>query len=110
MSELPNDTVESKRAPVIVAIVLIGIVLALLAASWVLTRGVADEDPNQQIPANAPTPGQAVPNQPSGASQSTGGSSGGGTGTSNDPSVVTPSPAGGVDTNGVPASGTPTAP
>ncbi len=106
MPELSNPP--ERRRSIIGAVTIVVIILfTLFIISWVLTRGVEDDPQNQnQIPANSPTSGQAVPNQPSDSSESTGGSSATGTGNSNDPAIETPSPAGGVDTNGTPSTGT----
>lgn len=90
----PRSTVA--KAIVIIAIIL----LALLFFSWVLTRGVANDiqtenpDGSTTSTTNSTVPGGQ--NNPA----STGGSTGTGTGTSNDTTIQTPSPAGGVDTNG----------
>lgn len=83
------------------AVLVVIILIVMLVLSWILSRGVEDN----------PTQAPATSSQDTGNMQDknplpevnpgvTGGSSAGGTGNSNDPSISTPSPAGGVDTNG----------
>lgn len=109
MSESSDTSNPSNRrlSPTGAVAIVVMILVILFLISWILTRGVEDDPQRQnQIPANSPTSGQAVPNQPSNSAESTGGSSAAGTGNSNDPAIGTPSPAGGVDTNGTTSTGT----
>lgn len=90
--------------PTIIIILLV--ILVLVAFSWFLTRGVEN---NQTIESNTSPERPAEPDLTAPTNPNvTGGSDGTGTETerSNDPDIETPSPAGGVDTNGVPAGGT----
>lgn len=94
----------SNRAhPVRVALlVVVAILITLFVISWLMTRGVED---SPKTDTSAPQPVQTVPVESTNPNV-TGGSSGAGTNTSNDPNVQSPSPAGGVATNQVPAGGT----
>lgn len=100
---MAQEDKSSKRLLIGSLVFIVVILLLMLAFSWLLTKGIDDEPYNtpektnvqQQFSDNAPS-------EPS-SSNITGGSDGVGTGQSNDTSVETPSPAGGVDTNGDPA-------
>jgi hypothetical protein len=86
----------TKKLATLTLVIVAALITLLFLASWILARGV--EENTEQ-----PSPDTTIqPINPYG----TGGSSGAGTGTSNDPGTATPSPAGGVDTNQVPAGGT----
>lgn len=94
----------TKKLIILTMVVVIGILVFIALASWIITRGVEDNAANVPTIDNstnqqAPQPIPAEPSNPN----VTGGSSGAGNTTSNDPSIGTPSPAGGVDTNQVPA-------
>lgn len=73
------------------------IIVVLFIFSWLLTRGVNDD--NREA---VPTSENSKP-EPSTVQKGTGGNTGAGTNTSNDPNIPTPSPAGGIDTNNIPA-------
>lgn len=86
--------------PTIVIVILIAI--ALLIGSWVLSRGIGSDsstnEPTTEQPKSLPqNQNIAEPTNPN----VTGGSTGAGTNTSNDPNASPPSPAGGADTNNV---------
>lgn len=102
-----SESVPKINIAVMTVVVIIIIALFLFVISWLMTRGVADN--NSSLPAsNDQANEQLVPEdriEPTNPNV-TGGSSGVGEGESNDPSIEKPSPAGGVDTNQVPAGGT----
>jgi hypothetical protein len=83
----------------------IAIILLLFTFSWLISRGVnlnrTTLPPEKQSSPSSDT----IQNEPSNPNV-TGGSTGAGNTNSNDPSIQIPSPAGGVDTNNVPAGGT----
>lgn len=104
---MPNYTERNlfqNRLAKLTLFALIVLVLLMVAVSWLMTRGVADEKatvPTADSPSASQLPleNRTEPTNPN----VTGGSSGAGNAVSNDPNVGTPSPAGGVDTNQVPA-------
>jgi hypothetical protein len=96
---VPNEEKGSKRLLVGSFVFVVAILLLMLIFSWLLTKGVEDSSYNSPEDTNVQKSSDKIPTEPSN-SNVTGGSSGAGTGTSNDASVETPSPAGGVDTNG----------
>lgn len=97
----PNNTQQKILMPTIFVILLV--IAALIAFSWFLTRGLEDD---QAVESNiSPTrPSEYTETAPTNPNV-TGGSDGTGSETerSNDPNIETPSPAGGVDTNNIPA-------
>ncbi len=97
----------SDRKVLKLSIMVIVLIIAVLGAvSWLLTRGVENNrynEPGTRDSSNT-QPAGPTPAEPANPNV-TGGSSGAGTGNSNDPGTVTPSPAGGIDTNQVPAGG-----
>lgn len=106
MSETTPDT-SDKRALKLSIVVIILVIATLLFISWLMTRGAEDNrysEPGTNDPTNA-QPSESIPPEPTNPNV-TGGSSGAGNAVPNDPGVETPSPAGGVDTNQVPAGGT----
>jgi hypothetical protein len=87
---------KEKMVVIVTILVVITMIIILLIASWILTRGVEDETVPTAPSATESNGSPPAPTNPG----STGGTSGGGNETPNDPSAGTPSPAGGVDTNG----------
>lgn len=102
---VPRDS--NGRALKLSIIVIILVIALLLFVSWLMTRGTEDNrysEPGTADTSNA-QPSDTIPAEPANPNV-TGGSSGAGNAVPNDPGVETPSPAGGVDTNQVPAGGT----
>ena len=92
-----EEVEETKRTVKWSIVLIILLILLIIGVSWILTRGVDDDTNVPAVPTQNPT--NVVPSEPSNPNV-TGGSSGAGTGQTNDPNTGTPSPAGGVDTNG----------
>lgn len=96
-----SDTPQRNVLKPAIAVVLV-VIIVLIAFSWFLTRGVEDRQDNERESNVQST--ETIPPEPTDPNV-TGGSDGAGTNTTNDPSLERPSPAGGVDTNQIPAGG-----
>lgn len=106
---MPDTTPDNsdKRALKLSIAVIVLVIGALLFISWLMTRGAEDNrysEPRTNDSTNA-QPSDTIPPEPTNPNV-TGGSSGAGNVAPNDPNVQPPSPAGGVDTNQIPAGGT----
>lgn len=96
-----DDVSENKNSQALTVILIVMTVLVVLGGILIIQATRDDEqnpESSSQTAPATPEPDQNIPAEPTNPNV-TGGSSGAGTGTSNDPSAPTPSPAGGVDAN-----------
>lgn len=90
-------TAKQRGRLIAIIFIILFIAAVIYLFSWIVTRGVVDTPPD--VPeSSSPTTSQPVETDPS-ETNIEGGSTGTGTGQSNDEDVQTPSPAGGTDAN-----------